>query len=759
MVRIHGRLAALAIGMTIFVAAAASAQDRPGEINGRVVSSRDNEPLALVQVALPGTSFTAVTDTDGAFRITGVPAGSYTLQATSVGYRVIRQDFTLAAGETKRFEVALTSSTTTLTDSTEVVGDVFAVPESSAAAFTLQGDERKNLASVLADDPLRAVQSLPGVTANDDFSSEFSVRGAPFDRVGLYLDGVLLHSPVHTTDGQADDGSLTIFNGDLTDDMTLYQGAWPVRYSDRTAGILSVDTRQGTREEVHTQFTASASNAGVVVEGPFSSSKRGAWLLAVRKSYLQYILNRIDFGDQAPLAFGFTDGQARLDYDLTTKHAISLSYVEGSSNVNRTRYRLELGPNTVMTSSFHSTVANIGSRYATGRLLVASHVAWSREVGNVGNRDHVAIADQSYTDGTLRSDATFMWTKRSTLDFGGEFRHTSQRALSTQLVYAPDLTTTIDQFRGKANQGGGYVQESFAYARGHIVGGVRHDAQSLSPVEVTTPYASVSFEPKARMRLELDWGRYAQFPELNESLSRFAQGTLLPERSTHYDAAVEQRLNDRTRVRLEVYDREDRDLLGRPEVNPRIEDAGTVVQADPTAPLLNSQHGYSRGIQLLFQRRTANGFTGWASYAYAHATLTDEVLHLTFPSDFDQRHTVNAYLSRRLRPTVNVSAHFTFGSGMPLPGFYRLDQGHYMLAHNLNGERAPVYERTDVRVNKDYVHQKFNATLYAEVINLTNHTNRDFDSAGPYSPLTGATSPTFYSMFPFLPSLGVVLAF
>ena len=47
---------------------------------------------------------------------------------------------------------------------------------------------------------------------------------------------------------QSGDGSLTIFNGDMTDDMTLYEGAWPVRYSDRTAGILAVDTREGNRQ-------------------------------------------------------------------------------------------------------------------------------------------------------------------------------------------------------------------------------------------------------------------------------------------------------------------------------------------------------------------------------------------------------------------------------------------------------------------------------------------------------------------------------
>jgi hypothetical protein len=171
------------------------------------------------------------------------------------------------------------------------------------------------------------LQNLPGVTSNNDFSSEFSVRGAPFHRVGLYLDSVLLHSPFHTTDGQADDGSLTVFNGDLTDDMTLYQGAWPVRFSDRTAGVLDVQTREGSREGFHGKVSVSASNAGVTLEGPVHK-QRGAWLVDYRKSYLQYILNRIDFGDQPPLAFAFDDVQGRFDYDLTPHHSFSLTALE-----------------------------------------------------------------------------------------------------------------------------------------------------------------------------------------------------------------------------------------------------------------------------------------------------------------------------------------------------------------------------------------------------------------------------------------------
>lgn len=641
-----------------------------GEITGHVVNSRDNEPLSLVQVELSGTMYRAITGDDGTFRIAGVPPGDYILQSTTVGYYSVRTPFTLAAGESRAIDVVLASSTTKLTANVTVAEDVFDVaPEPTASGFTIAGDERKNLASVLADDPLRAVQNLPGVTSNNDFSSEFSVRGAPFSRVGLYLDGVLLHSPFHTTDGQADNGSLTIFNGDLTEDMTLYQGAWPVRFSDRTAGVLNVETREGNRQDIHGQFSASASNAGIMLEGPTGEKKRGAWLVDMRKSYLQYILNRIDFGDQPPLAFAFDDLQARFDYDLTSHHAVSLSLLEGSSSVDRTRYRSELGPNTVMDSNYRFSLLNLGSRYIpTDRVLITNHLAWSHETGHVSNHSDLPLNNQTYGELTWRGDATVMWKKKSTLDFGGQFRAVNQDSHSTQFIYAPLVTPALDASHGNAHQGGAYIQESYTFASGRIrfAAGIRQDQHTAGTSEITSPYASVSLQPTMRTHIQFDWGRYGQYAELNQSLSSFVRSPLRPERATHFEAAIEERLNDRMRLHVEFYNREDRDLFARPALDPRML-GGVVVQAQPDAPLLNSQHGFARGVEIYVQRRTANGFTGWVSYAYGRATLTDDVLKTTFSSDYDQRHTINAYASRRIRPTVNVSGRFSYGSGMPLP--------------------------------------------------------------------------------------------
>ena len=622
---------------------------------------------------------------------------------------------------------------------------------------------------MLADDPLRAVQSLPGVTSNNDFDSEFSLRGASFDRIGLYLDGVLLHSPFHTTDGQSGDGSLTIFNGDMTDDMTLYEGAWPVRYSDRTAGILAVDTREGNRQGFQGRLEASASNAGGLFEGPLGKKQRGSWIVSFRKSYLDYILNRIDFGDQPPLTFGFTDGEARLTYDLTSKHTISLSDVEGASGVDRTPFQSELGLNTVMTSGFRFSLLNLGSRYAPNeRVLITNHLAWSRERGDVENRDQALLNNQAYGEWTWHGDVSVSWLSdkpgKNTLDFGGLFRRLRQDGSTLQFVFTPVQVPSQDVFRGTGTRAGGYVQQSYGFAsdRVHLTAGVRQDEFSQSTVQVTSPYASASFAPLKKTHVQFDWGQYAQFPELNQIFSTFTHTPLLPERSTHYEAVVEQTLDERTRVRVEFYDRQDRDLLARPLLDPRLLLNGSIFNAVPTAPWLNSERGYSRGAQIFLQRRTANGFTGWISYAYGHAEIRDSTLGVSFPSDYDQRHTFNAYVSRRLRPTVNVSAKFTYGSGMPLPGFYRDVQANgtaYFLAADRNGLRAPNYQRTDLRLNKAYVHKKSKATLFAEVINLTNHHNRDFDSPGPYDSVTTQTYPNFFSMFPILPSAGVLFEF
>ena len=219
------------------------------EVRGSVVDARGGEALSNVVVQLVGGAYRVTTDSSGHFRMQNVAAGDYVLNVSTVGYHLLKKSLHLEAGEIKDFEVILSPETFRQTDTVEVQASPFeAARADSPSTLVLGGNDAKNLASVLADDPLRAVQGLPGVSSNNDFDARFSVRGADFSRVGLYLDGVLLHSPFHMLEGQQVSGSATAFNGDMVEELELHEGAFPVRYEDRSAGVLDVHTRDGSRD-------------------------------------------------------------------------------------------------------------------------------------------------------------------------------------------------------------------------------------------------------------------------------------------------------------------------------------------------------------------------------------------------------------------------------------------------------------------------------------------------------------------------------
>jgi hypothetical protein len=211
-------------------------------------------------------------------------------------------------------------------------------------------------------------------------------------------------------------------------------------------------------------------------------------------------------------------------------------------------------------------------------------------------------------------------------------------------------------------------------------------------------------------------------------------------------------------LRLDAYQRLDRDLLFRPLFEPRLID-GRIFNPPTDPPIRNSQRGYARGVEIFLQRRTANRLTGWVSYALGYARLRDGEARIAFPADFDQRHTVNVYAGYRIRPSVNLSVKWLYGSGFPLPGFYRRDGARYFLAESRNALRLDPYHRADVRLNKAYVFDRWKLTLHAEVINLFNRANYRFDSFGGYNAQTGQCSLTLNRLLPILPSAGVVLEF
>jgi hypothetical protein len=137
---------------------------------------------------------------------------------------------------------------------------------------------------------------------------------------------------------------------------------------------------------------------------------------------------------------------------------------------------------------------------------------------------------------------------------------------------------------------------------------------------------------------------------------------------------------------------------------------GRIVVPRLDARLANIVSGRSRGVELLLQRRSANGLSGWIAYSYGTARRHDEETGLSCDSDFDQRHTVTVYGSMRLSQTLNVSLKYRYGSGFPVPGFYRSPApGIYFLSDERNTLRPDGYGRLDLRANKAWLFRRLEA--------------------------------------------------
>jgi hypothetical protein len=212
------------------------------------------------------------------------------------------------------------------TERVNVSGSLRAESDAVPGGTSLHGRELETLRGAILDDPLRAIQSLPSATATDDFYSEFAVRGNPFRYAGMVVDGVPTRYLMHSVNGISDGGSIAMINSDVLGSVSLLPGSYPQRTGRRMGAEIDMTTRDGQRDRFRGRAGLSGTSVNFLGEGPLPGRK-GSWLASVRRSYLDYLIKRID--PEGGFAFGFVDAQGKVTYDLTPKHQVTVSTLLG----------------------------------------------------------------------------------------------------------------------------------------------------------------------------------------------------------------------------------------------------------------------------------------------------------------------------------------------------------------------------------------------------------------------------------------------
>jgi CarboxypepD_reg-like domain len=742
-----------------------------GEVRGKVVGVNRGEPLRQVQVMVLELKRAVNTGNDGMFAISDIPPGSYTLRVTAVGYRLVTTPFTMASAEdAKEFSITLAPDNFRRTETVDVKGDLFQGESTGAPSHTsLTATELKEASTVLANDPFRAVQALPGVSAadNNDFFGEFSVAGAPFGRVAVYVDDVLVPAPFHSIPGFREGASLSVFSSETVQSLDLMPVAFPAKFADATGAALAVRTREGSRTRPHFTVSAGMADSDVIAEGGLGRSGKGSWLASARKSYLDYLIHHR--GSDPFTNVSFEDADLKLSYDVAPRQNVNLYFLDGHTDVGRHDPFNTL--NDLDTGSNDFTLGRVGWRYAvTQKLLLDSDAAYVRQRFSTRNFNAQTLRSDYYGEWVLGSRTTWSWGKAHILEAGYSGRRL--RDTFDSFFFTNDGVDFAPLTDGTAFRQSGYIQQgsNFLGNRIHLMAGLRWDALQRIETQPVSTQASIAWQAASGTTVNLGYGRYAQFsvdsavrpcsgPPANLPPGVFFAVDQLG-RSNHFVAGVEQRFGENMRARLEGFVRENRQIFG--ETTFDANGCGFVRSASNLP--ISGFRDYARGGQFTIQRRSANRLSGWLGYTLNYArerfpvSLTGFSTILSVPTEEDQRHTLNAFATYRLRPTVNLSAKFRYGSGTPINSVDFQMVGNTVVGVSPAKERLGVYQRLDFRCDKAWPFTRWKMTLYGEVLNLTNHNNPRFITTS-FDPITNRATAVTERGLPITPTAGLTFEF
>ncbi|MSU53670.1 MAG: hypothetical protein EXS41_09830 [Opitutaceae bacterium] len=136
---------ALSLSLSVsFLLPVLSAADTPGAvgtITGRVLNPATGDYVRNAEVRLEGTNQITATEGDGTFRFANVAPGSATITVAFTGYEMVRDSFTVAAGQAAVREISLVSTAA----APRKVGDVIQLD-----AFNVSTEREGNAKAIMA---------------------------------------------------------------------------------------------------------------------------------------------------------------------------------------------------------------------------------------------------------------------------------------------------------------------------------------------------------------------------------------------------------------------------------------------------------------------------------------------------------------------------------------------------------------------------------------------------------------------------------
>ncbi|MBO9639092.1 MAG: TonB-dependent receptor, partial [Siphonobacter aquaeclarae] len=250
-------------------------QKLPAILSGRITAG-ESESLPGATVALKGHHRGTTSAENGRYRLEKIPAGTYTVLFSHVGYRTVQQAIRLKNGEEARLDIRLEPVSRDL-DAVSITGRT-ETREAARQAYNITAIDAKPLHNT-TQDLNQVLGKSAGVRIREDgglgSSFNFSLNGFSGNQVKFFLDGIPMDNF---------GSSLTLNNipVNLADRIEVYKGVTPIWLgADALGGAVNIITNKKTRNYLDVSYSYGSFNTHrTAVTGAYTHAKSGFTVLA-----------------------------------------------------------------------------------------------------------------------------------------------------------------------------------------------------------------------------------------------------------------------------------------------------------------------------------------------------------------------------------------------------------------------------------------------------------------------------------------------
>lgn len=734
------------------------------ELWGTVREAGTRDPLPGVKVTLrlgkdDPSPLTTETDEAGQFRFVELSPGKVLLELRSPRIRPTQGEETLPQG---RLEVVYFAPPKERPF--EMV--VKAAPlRREVVSTTLSVTELKKIPGG-QNDPIKAVQNLPGVARAPFGAGQIVVWGSAPGDTRVYADGVQIPRVYHFG------GVRSTISAEFVTDVSFRPGAYGADYGRGLGGVIEVTTRRPKSDRWHGSATLDLIDGNVTVEGPVS--KRLHVAAGGRVSWISAFLPLFNTGDTQLSPF-YWDYQLSAHYTASDKDDLDLFVFGATSNI--TAKVANPDPNSQVHIDSKSYFGRARLRW-THRLSKDS-VFWlmpsiggdtfkvlTGDAGLSGQPINLNVMQLGYN---LRSELRQKWGPLFDYALGLDFEGARARVETMMPLAqgAPDSQDLpvggVDMVKDAGRSENGFFGDGFfsgsmgpvlrelliyhlvqtspyLITRFHLADDrieiapqlrvsldylrLPSSAEDSDATAKTTVSRSMYFvEPRLSLRgvvipdrfsLKFGMGLFHQSPQGAELSPRFGNPYLQWQSGVHYVLCGDIDLRSGLHIEVQGFYKDLRNLV--------VSDAEKIYG--------NEGLGRVYGGELLLRQPLWHGLWGFVAYTLSRSERRDHPDEPWRLFRFDQTHILTAVLTYELPWGLVAGVRFRYVTGnptTPVVGGYRNVAGQFYeaVSGEVNSVRLPDFHQLDLRVDKTFLLKRFRLGLFLEVQNLYNRKNAE----------------------------------